>query len=331
MSLRLSQFAPSPGETLVAALDDEGPARVVRSAASTYDLALEAIADNVGLAEVVARHGLGDAVDFGAELAAGRALPPVHHADMARTLVSGTGLTHLGSAKSRDEMHRKLADPAALTDSMKMFKIGLEGGRPAAGEIGAQPEWFYKGDGSIVTPPEHPFVTPDFGRDASDEAEIVGVYVIAPDGAPVRLGFALGNELSDHVTEQENYLYLAHSKLRACSFGPELLVGDLPKMVRGTARVRRGGSTLWEGEFLSGEQNMAHTIANLEHHHFKYGLFRRPGDLHLHFFGAAVLSFSHGVRTEAGDRFEIEAAPFRYPLRNGLSIAPSPAPAMRTL
>ena len=331
MSLRLAQIAPSTGQILVLAFDDEGPARVVLGATSTYALACEAIADNIGLAQAVARHGLGEAVDLGAELVAGRVLAPVHHGDAARTLVSGTGLTHLGSAKSRDDMHRKLADPGSLTDSMKMFKIGLDGGKPAPGQIGAPPEWFYKGDGSIVTAPEHALVTPDFGRDASDEAEIVGVYVIAPDGAPVRLGFALGNELSDHVVEQENYLYLAHSKLRVCSLGPELLVGDLPPAVRGAARVRRDGETLWEGEFLSGEANMAHTVANLEHHHFKYRLFRRPGDLHLHYFGAAVLSFSHGVRTRAGDVFEIEADAFRYPLRNSLTIAASPSPAMRTL
>jgi hypothetical protein len=331
MTLRLAQVAPSPGQVRVLAFDDEGPARVVRGAVSTYALAQEAMAAGVGLGEIVLRHGLEEVVDLAAELAAGRVLAPVHQDDAARTMVSGTGLTHLGSAKSRDDMHRKLADPGALTDSMKMFKIGLDGGKPAAGEVGAQPEWFYKGDGSIVTAPEHPFVTPDFGRDASDEAEIVGVYVIAPDGAPVRLGYALGNELSDHVTEQENYLYLAHSKLRPCSIGPELLVGELPAAVQGKARVLRAGAQLWEGEFLSGEANMAHTIANLEHHHFKYGLFRRPGDLHLHYFGAAVLSFSHGIRTQPGDVFEIEVAPFRYPLRNGLAIAASPSPPMRTL
>jgi hypothetical protein len=61
---------------------------------------------------------------------------------------------------------------------------------------------------------------------------------------------------------------------------------------------------------------MSHTIANLEHHHFKYDLFRRPGDLHIHMFGTATLSFADGIRTEPGDVFEIEAAPFGLPLRN---------------
>ncbi|HEY2251327.1 MAG TPA: sugar transporter, partial [Planctomycetaceae bacterium] len=53
-------------------------------------------------------------------------LPPVDHADPARVLVSGTGLTHLGSVKSRDEMHGgKSAAAEPQTDSAKMFAMGL--------------------------------------------------------------------------------------------------------------------------------------------------------------------------------------------------------------
>jgi hypothetical protein len=142
---------------------------------------------------------------------------------------------------------------------------------------------------------------------------------IGPDGMPRRLGYCIANEFSDHVTERHNYLWLAHSKLRQAALGPELLVGDLPADVRGTSRIRRGGEVLWEKPFLSGEANMSHSIANLEHHHFKYGLFRRPGDVHVHFFGTATLSFSEGVQTLPGDVFEIEAAPFSLPLRNPLA------------
>ena len=48
---------------------------------------------------------------------------------------------------------------------------------------------------------------------------------------------------------------------------------------------------------------MAHSLANLEYHHFKYPGFRRPGDVHVHFFGTATLSFADGIRTQEGDRF----------------------------
>ena len=159
-------------------------------------------------------------------------------------LVTGTGLSHLGSAEGRDQMHRDLAEAATLTDSMRMFKLGLEGGKPAAGQDGAQPEWFYKGDGGIVAASGQPLVSPSFALDGGEEPEVVGLYLIGADGTPWRVGFALGNEFSDHVTEKQNYLYLAHSKLRACAIGPELLVGELPRDVRGTLADptrRRGG------------------------------------------------------------------------------------------
>ena len=196
--------------------------------------------------------------------------------------------------------------------------MGLEGGKPTDGKPGVQPEWFYKGDGSSLIGPGQPLPSPDFALDGSEEPEIAGIYVIDDEGRPRRLGFALGNEFSDHITERGNYLWLAHSKLRHASLGAELLVGELPADVRGTSKIVRNGETLWEKPFLSGEANMSHAIANLEHHHFKYGLFRRPGDVHVHFFGTATLSFADGVRTEEGDVFEVSAAPFTLPLRNPL-------------
>jgi hypothetical protein len=159
----------------------------------------------------------------------------------------------------------------------------------------------------------------------------VGLYLIGPDGAPHRLGFALGNEFSDHVTEKFNYLWLAHSKLRQCSFGPELRTGPLPGAVTGRSRVRRGNEIIFDKPFLSGEDNMSHTIANLEAHHFKYAGFRRPGDVHVHFFGTATLSFSAGVKTQQGDVFEIEADAFLFPLRNTLGAAPAVPVAVATL
>jgi hypothetical protein len=172
---------------------------------------------------------------------------------------------------------------------------------------------------------------PDFALDGGEESEVVGLYVIAPDGTPWRVGFALGNEFSDHVMERQNYLYLAHSKLRHCAFGPELLLGALPADLRGTARVLRGDRVLWEEEFLSGEDNMSHAVANLERHHFKYPLFRRPGDVHCHFFGTATLSFSAGVKVEPGDVFEIACEAFGRPLRNPLAVVPAPGREIRVL
>lgn len=291
--------------------------RAIAGAATVRELALEAHRAGMRLTELVTSRLSEETFSYEQLLAEQRVLPPLDHPDPAHCLVTGTGLTHLGSAQSRDAMHAKLqAD--TLTDSMKMFKLGLEGGKPAEGQIGVAPEWFYKGDGSCVVAPEAPIELPAFAEDGGEESEVVGLYVIAEDGTPLRVGFALGNEYSDHKLERQNYLYLAHSKLRQCSFGPELLVGELPDHVEGSSRIIRNNEVIWSSEWLSGEANMSHTIANLEHHHFKYAQFRRPGDVHVHYFGAAVLSCLSGLVAEPGDQFEIAAPVFGRALRNSL-------------
>merc|ERR1719379_960035 len=87
------------------------------------------------------------------------------------------------------------------------------------------------------------------------------------------------------------------------------------------SRIIREGKTEWEKPFVSGESNMSHTLSNLEHHHFKYDLFRNPGDVHVHFFGTGTLSFSDGMQPQAGDVFEVEVKDFGMPLRNTLKAA----------
>jgi hypothetical protein len=289
---------------------------------TVYDLARAAVRKGTAIAAIVRAAGVRAEADPAALLLAGRVLAPIDHPDPAHLIVTGTGLTHLGSAATRDSMHRKApgAEEETVTDSMKMFRWGLEGGKPATGRAGVQPEWFYKGDGSFVAAPGEPLVSPWFAADGGEEPEVAGVYVNGKGGVPFRVGFVLLNEFSDHVTERRNYLWLAHSKLRPCSFGPELLVGALPADVRGVSRIRRGRKVIFEQPFLTGETNMSHSIANLEAHHFKYPWFRRPGDVHVHSFGTATLSFAAGIRPRAGDVFEIEAPGFGLPLANPLAI-----------
>jgi hypothetical protein len=250
-------------------------------------------------------------------------LPPLTHPDPAHCLVAGTGLTHLGSAAARDSMHQKLSGNAELTDSMKMFKWGVEGGKPLGDTPGMQPEWFYKGNGGNVVACGRAFASPDFAEDHGEEPELVGCYVIDDAGRPHRLGFAIGNEFSDHVTERRNYLLLAHSKLRQCGVGPVLNTGAIPSHMEGTSRIRRGREVVWQKPFLTGEGNMSHTFANLEYHHFKYKQHRFPGDVHLHFFGTATLSFVDGIKVREGDEFEIDLPALGPPLTNKLAIEPA--------
>lgn len=303
-------------------------ARLIQGVDSTYTLAVAALAHHETLANCIERLGLGQSVDLPALAAAGQLDCPLRHPDPAHTFLTGTGLTHLGSASTRNAMHAKAE---GMSDSMKMFHMGLEGGKPPAGQPGVQPEWFYKGNGIGLVAPGEALPSPDFALDGGEEPEIAGVYVIAPDGTPARLGFALANEFSDHVTERINYLLLAHSKLRPMAFGPELLVGDLPPDIQGTSRILRAGVAVWEKPFLSGEDNMSHSIANLEYHHFKYPLFRQAGDVHIHLFGTATLSFADGFKTESGDVFEISAPVFGLPLSNPLGHAKPLAHGVRVL
>jgi hypothetical protein len=324
MALRLVQLRDSDQRRIVAAVADDGTARRVDGFETTYAVARDAIERQVTLAQAVADCS-SVPVDLLAAEAEGRLLVPIDHPDPAHCHLTGTGLTHLGSAEGRDKMH-KAAAAGNLTDSMRMFLMGVEGGKPADGRPGVQPEWFYNGDGSGMVGTGAPLASPDFALDGGEEPEIAGIYLIDDAGRPRRLGFALANEFSDHITERGNYLWLAHSKLRPAALGAELLTGPLPDDVRGTSRIVRDGATLWEKPFLSGEANMSHSIANLEHHHFKYEHFRRPGDVHVHFFGTATLSFADGINTREGDVFEVSAEPFTLPLRNPLArLAPADA------
>ncbi len=318
--MRIIQFRDGETKRRVGIVRDAESVDVLAEASTVYALAQQAIRRQVTLQALLEQHSIAQRVDYATLLREGCLLPPLDHPDPAHMLISGTGLTHLGSATARDEMHQ--TPTAAQTDSMKLFRLGLEGGKPAPGAVGVQPEWFYKGDGSWVVPPYGTLVSPAFAGDGGEEAEIVGLYVIGPQGVAYRLGFALGNEFSDHEMERRNYLYLAHSKLRPCAFGPELLLGDLPGDVRGCVRIWREGQVIWQKPFLSGEDNMTHTIANLEYHHFKYPQFRREGDVHVHFFGTATLSFADGIRLAGGDIVEIESPVFGHSLQNRIMIAP---------
>ena len=153
-------------------------------------------------------------------------------------MVSGTGLTHLGSARDRHTMHASITED--LTDSMKMFRWGVEGGRPASGSIGTPPEWFYKGTGTILRAHNEPLEVPSYAEDGGEEAEIAGIYLIGPKGQPYRIGMAMGNEFSDHRFEKRNYLNLAGSKLRTCALGPELVIDPEFQSVYGQVSIERG-------------------------------------------------------------------------------------------
>lgn len=309
------------------ALVEEPHLRLLSDFGSIYELAHAAVARGAKLTELARHCATSEHLDYD-PIYDGRSewriLPPIDHADEpARCLISGTGLTHLGSARDRQAMHA--ASTEDLTDSMKMFRLGLEGGRPAAGKIGAPPEWFYKGNGTMLRAHGEPLDIPAFALDGGEEAEIAGVYIIDSRGQPCRVGLAGGNEFSDHRFEKTNYLNLASSKMRTSSLGPELVLDPRFDSVKVDVAIERDGSTLWSKTIRTGEAEMCHSLRNMEHHHFKFPAHRRPGDVHVHFFGTDYLSFGDGIQLAAGDVMSIRFEGFGRALRNPVRIAAGPA------
>lgn len=330
MSTRVIQLGKNAKRTV--ALVEEPHLRLLSAAESIYGLVNESLERRTRLSSLATEKASGEVLDYDA-VYEGRSewhiLPAIDHPEEpARCLVSGTGLTHLGSARDRQSMHAHTSgtdEIQNLTDSMKMFRWGLDGGRPREGEIGVSPEWFFKGTGAILRAHGEPLKIPEYAEDGGEEAEIAGVYLISPNGEPVRIGMTQGNEFSDHCFEKRNYLYLASSKLRNCAIGPELVIDPEFYSVPGEVSIHRGGRSVWSKQIRTGEAEMCHSLQNIEHHHFKFVEHRRPGDVHVHFFGADGLSFGEGVRLSQGDFMEIHFQGYGRPLRSPVWAADSPS------
>lgn len=328
--MRLVQLDNS-GERRVAIVQEPN-LLLLQEPGSIYALALRAVEQRVAFTELAMSLLSDERLPYD-EVFSGtstwRLLAPIDvPGDPQRLLVSGTGLTHLGSARERQAMHAAAGtvpeevDESAMTDSMRMFTWGQQNGRPAEDSIGIAPEWFYKGDSSVVRGPFEALPIPGHAEDGGEEAEVATVYVVDADGQPHRIGMTTGNEFSDHIFERRNYLNLAGSKLRCCSLGPELVVGEAFEDVPGTVRIVRNGATLWEKDIRTGEANMAHSVANMEHHHFKFAGHRQPGMVHVHFLGADALSFGQGIRLQAGDVTEVSFENFGRALQNTIAVEP---------
>jgi hypothetical protein len=307
------------------ALVEEPNVRLLDACSSIYELARVAIRESKKLSEVAGQRASQETLDYDAIYGGGsdwRLLPPIDHPEeSACCLISGTGLTHIGSARDRQSMHAVTTEE--LTDSMRMFRWGVEGGRPSAGKIGIAPEWFHKGTGGALRAHGEPLDIPCYAEDGGEEAEIAGIYIVDRDGRPCRIGMAAGNEFSDHQFEKKNYLNLAGSKLRTCALGPELLVEPEFDSVPVVSTIERDGKVLWTKTFRSGESEMCHSLQNIEHHHFKFEAHRRPGDVHVHFFGTDGLSFTDQIRLQDGDVMQVAAGGFGRPLRNFVRVSRS--------
>jgi len=295
---------------------------LLNDAASVYHLALKAIDSGKNIHVIVESSLSNEKLDYDAiynGTGEWKLLPSFDNPDTpSNCIVSGTGLTHHSSALNRQVMHQ--SESGTLTDSMKVYQWGVDGGKPGNGKIGIQPEWFYKGTGTVLKAHGEALSVPVFGNDGGEEPEIAGIYIIDRKGQPVRIGFTTGNEFSDHVMEKKNYLYLAPSKLRNCSIGPELVLTDEFTDFNGKVSVSRNGNELWSSAIKTGEDNMAHALSNLEYHHFKYADHRQPLQGHVHFFGTGAFSFGAGISLQTGDQMKVEWDGMGRPLVNNLKI-----------
>jgi hypothetical protein len=296
---------------------------LLNNTASIYELAFDALEKQMNMEVLIASRLSDETIDYDIVYegkSEWKLLPSFDNPqNPAACIVSGTGLTHKNSALNRQMMHQ--VQESKLTDSMQMYQWGLEGGHPANGAVGVQPEWFYKGTGNILRGHSDPLEIPCFGNDGGEEPEVAGVYVIDKNGKPRRIGLTTGNEFSDHVMEKKNYLYLAPSKLRSCAIGPELVLTDNFDDVRGTVSIWRNGTVIWSKDIQSGQQNMAHSLSNLEHHHFKYPGHRIPLQAHVHFFGADAFSFGEQIPLQEGDIMHVEWNGLGRPLKNPLKYS----------
>lgn len=89
------------------------------------------------------------------------------------------------------------------------------------------------------------------------------------------------------------------------------------------ATILRNGAVLWTKTFRAGEFEMCHSLQNIEHHHFKFAAHRRPGDIHVHFFGTDCLSFSDQICLQDGDAMQVGAEGFGRPLLNSVRVEKS--------
>lgn len=290
---------------------------------SVYDLALKAIHSKVKMESFINSNLSDEKLEYSPVYdgkSEWKLLPSFDHPGGSfGCIISGTGLTHKNSALNRQMMHEDEAD--RLTDSIKMYQMGVEGGFPEKGKIGIQPEWFYKGSGFSLKAHGQPLEVPAYANDGGEEPEIAGIYVIDEDGEPWRIGFTTGNEFSDHIMEKKNYLYLAPSKLRQCAIGPELVIDNNFESFEGTVSILRKEETLWTTNIKSGEKNMSHSLENIEFHQFKYASHRIPLQAHVHFFGADAFSFGKGIKLQDGDLMRIQWNEMGRALQNPIKIS----------
>jgi len=187
---------------------------------------------------------------------------------------------------------------------------------PLPADRPSSPPWFYKGNGAHLRGHGEALTIPPSALSGAEEAELVGAYIIGPDGLPYRVGLTPGNEFADPALAAADARMLSHAKMRTCAIGPELVLDAAFDEARGSVRVEREGATIWSRDVSTGEAHTSFPLTELERHLFQYDAHRIPGDAHVHYLGGSVSSYGDGVRLQAGDQVVIEWQGYGRALRN---------------
>ena len=192
---------------------------------------------------------------------------PVSHQHNDATWIGGTGLTHSNRALIRKVMEE--IPENKLSDSQKIYQLGIKEGKLKAGISTARPEWFFKGHLCNARTHGQTLDVPWYDLGGGEEAELVAVYYITPNSELYRIGFCLGNEFSDHILEKENHFYITQCKLRPFSLGAEIIIGDIPEKIQLDVVIFRQNEKLWQAQVNTGESNMVYSYENIENFIFQ--------------------------------------------------------------
>ncbi len=99
--MRLIQFVTPEQQRAVALVLSSTEVQPLEGVQTVYQLANQALAAKKPLQQLVTELVSDQKLDYQAIVAEGRLLAPFDHPDQAHLLVTGTGLTHLGSADTR--------------------------------------------------------------------------------------------------------------------------------------------------------------------------------------------------------------------------------------
>ena len=291
--MRLVQFRDQEGRRAVA-VSHAGGHRRLEEIETVYELVLAALESGASLAKTAAGFQSAQVIDVEAALREGRLLPPIEHPVPTRCWVTGS-----------------------------------EGARSPSGGGESPPSWFFRGSGSTLVAAEKPLAMPGFAPGGAPEAQVAGLFVIADDGVPCQVGWCLAHPVVDQALARSGGA--GHARLRATAIGPELLLGELPAALPAKAAVVRAGKVLAETWLDLGRAGMARSHADLIRDHFRYGMHRRPGDVHIHCFGSGSGHAAAAPGNDPEQLFELTCAAFGLPLRNPVVTLDAPAPEVRLL